>query len=246
MSTLKARQFAFAAHLRNADAAPPPGIEARRLAVYRELFFNTLESLLASNFPVIKKTLGQEAWLQKVRDFHREYRAQTPLFTRIGCEFIDFLQQQPQDPAAPWLAELAHYEWMELKAEIDDSPVPPHDANGDLLLGIPQLSPQVWPLAYQWPVEKIGPSFRPTHTPEQPTLLLVYRDAQLQVRFSSLAPLAYRLLQLLAGNHELSGHALLQQLAREAGQAHNPDFFEQARQMLAALKQQSLLLGTRI
>lgn len=245
MNTLKARQFAFAAHLRDASAAPPPGIEARRMAVYRELFFNSIENLLASNFPVIKKTLGEAAWLQKVQAFHRHYRAQTPLFTRIGCEFIDFLQQQPQDPATPWLAELAHYEWMELKAEIDDSPIPPHDAEGDLLQGIPLLSPQVWPLAYQWPVEKISPSFKPTAAPESPSLLLVYRDAQMQVRFSSLAPLAYRLLQLLAENHEQTGHALLQQLADEAGQEQASAFFAQAMQMLASLKNQGLLLGTR-
>ena len=168
MSDIKARQFAFATHMRDASAPPPPGIEPRRMAVYRELFGNTIESLLASNFPVIKKTLGQAAWIQKVQQFHREYRAQTPLFTRIGCEFIDFLQQQPQDPALPWLAELAHYEWMELKAQIDDTPVPPHDADGDILQGIPLLAPQVWPLAYQWPVEKIGPSFKPVTPPAQP------------------------------------------------------------------------------
>ncbi|PJK14848.1 DUF2063 domain-containing protein [Lysobacteraceae bacterium NML07-0707] len=245
MSTLKARQFAFAAHLRDETAAPPPGIEARRLAVYRELFFNTIENLLASNFPVIKKTLGQTAWRQKVEDFHRQYRAQTPLFTRIGCEFIDFLQQQPQDPAAPWLAELAHYEWMELKAQIDDSPVPPHDSDADLLQGIPLLAPQVWPLAYQWPVEKIGPAFKPTGVPAQPSLLLVYRDADMQVRFSSLAPLAYRLLQLLQENRSQTGQDLLQQLANEADQANNPVFFTQAQQMLTSLKAQGLLLGTQ-
>ncbi|PJK08173.1 DUF2063 domain-containing protein [Lysobacteraceae bacterium NML120232] len=245
MSRLKARQFAFAAHLRDAQAPAPDGIEARRMAVYRELFGNTLESLLASNFPVIKKTLGPDAWMEKVRAFHREYRAQTPLFTRIGCEFIDFLQQNPQDPTAPWLAELAHYEWMELKAQIDDSPIPPHDADGDLLQGIPLLAPQVWPLAYQWPVEKIGPAFKPVTLPEQPSLLLVYRDEQMQVRFSALAPLAYRLLQLLQENHTQTGNTLLQQLADEAGQPSNPAFLTEATQMLAALKTQGLLLGTR-
>ena len=245
MSTLKARQFAFAAHLRDETAPPPPGIEARRLAVYRELFFNTIENLLASNFPVIKKTLGQTDWLQKVGKFHRQYRAQTPLFTRIGCEFIDFLQQQPQDPAAPWLAELAHYEWMELKAQIDDTPVPAHDCDGDLLQGLPLLSPQVWPLAYQWPVEKISPVFKPTQAPAQPSLLLVYRDTDMQVRFSSLAPLAYRLLQLLQENQGQTGQRLLQQLASEAAQTDSPVFLAQAQQMLASLKAQGLLLGTR-
>jgi len=39
------KQYAFAAHLRDPDNVPAPeGIEERRMAVYRELFFNNLFS----------------------------------------------------------------------------------------------------------------------------------------------------------------------------------------------------------
>ncbi|MDH4254937.1 MAG: DNA-binding domain-containing protein, partial [Gammaproteobacteria bacterium] len=47
------RQYEFAAHIRDPDANPPPaGIEDRRMAIYRELFYNNLLSLLGSTFPV--------------------------------------------------------------------------------------------------------------------------------------------------------------------------------------------------
>ena len=47
MSELRRQQLAFAAHLRDPQAhPPPPGIEPRRLAVYRELFFNGIAGLL--------------------------------------------------------------------------------------------------------------------------------------------------------------------------------------------------------
>src|SRR5690606_5861953 len=67
---LFAQQTAFAAHLRDPDgAAAPEGIEDRRLGVYRELFFNNVEGLLAGNFPVIRELLGPERWRQLARDF---------------------------------------------------------------------------------------------------------------------------------------------------------------------------------
>src|SRR6187401_1863361 len=56
---LHATQFAFAAHLRDPARHPAPDdIEDRRMAIYRDLVFNGLEALLASNFPVIRGTLG--------------------------------------------------------------------------------------------------------------------------------------------------------------------------------------------
>ena len=47
MADFRQRQAAFAAHLRDPEAHPaPPGIEPRRMAVYRELFFNNIAGLL--------------------------------------------------------------------------------------------------------------------------------------------------------------------------------------------------------
>ena len=50
------KQYAFAAHIRDPDNNPPPdGVEDRRMAIYRELFFNNLHNLIGNTFPVIKK-----------------------------------------------------------------------------------------------------------------------------------------------------------------------------------------------
>ena len=73
------RQFAFAAHIRDPDAVPaPPGIEDRRMAIYRELFFNNLAKLLGSTFPVLRKLHAPEQWRRLVRAFMRQHRAHTP------------------------------------------------------------------------------------------------------------------------------------------------------------------------
>ena len=242
---LREQQFAFAAHLRDPAAhPPPPGIEERRLAIYRDLFFNNIENLLAGNFPVIRKTLDDAAWRNLVRGFYSQHRSRTPLFAEIGREFIRFLEtragQDAGDP--PWLAELAHYEWVELALQVSDEPRPAHDAQGDLLEGIPVPSPQAWALAYRWPVPRIGPDYQPATPPDSPTLLLVRRDDAGDVRFAEISPLVYRLLQLLDAG-DTSGRQALQMLAIEAGVADTPDFIGQGAAMLQRMHDEGTLLG---
>jgi hypothetical protein len=49
------KQFAFAAHIRDPEHNPAPGgVEDRRMAIYRELFFNNLHNLIGTTFPVIR------------------------------------------------------------------------------------------------------------------------------------------------------------------------------------------------
>ncbi len=253
--TLRRQQFAFAAHLRDPVANPAPtGIEDRRLAIYRDLFFNNVEGLLAGNFPVIRKTLGDDAWRTLVRAFYAQHRSRTPLFAEIGREFIRFLEARAEQDAGdpPWLAELAHYEWVELALQISDEPHPDCDAHGDLgsnpgqalLAGIPVLSPQAWALAYRWPVPRIGPDFQPDAPPDAPTVLLVRRDAQGEVRFAEISPLVFRLLEIL-GTGTVTGRQSLEMLAAEADTADPPGFIEQGAAMLQRMHEEGTILGIR-
>lgn len=246
-STLRDQQFAFARHLRDPERyPPPPQIEDRRLAIYRELFFNNIEGLLSGNFPVIRKTLGDHSWRTLVRQFYAQHRSQTPLFAEIAREFIRYLEARAsagtEDPA--WLPELAHYEWVELALQISDEPTPPHNPDGPLLEGIPVLSATVWALAYRWPVHRIGPDYQPESAPDSPTLVLVRRDRDHQVRFAEISPLVYRLIEIL-GSGEPTGHEALQTLAAEAGVDDLPGFLEQGTAMLERLHEEGTLLGTR-
>jgi hypothetical protein len=246
MAELREQQFALASHVRDPSRnAPLPGLEERRIAIYRDLFYNSIESLLAGNFPVIRKTLGDSRWHALVRAFYAGHRCRTPLFTEIGREFIQFLELRPQGEHPPWLHELAHYEWVELALQIADDELPPHDPEGDLIAGKPVPSPLAWALAYCWPVSRIGPGFQPEVPPDAPTLLLVRRDAAGDVHFSELSPLVYRLLQLLDDDATTSGHAALQALAAEAGATDIAGFANDGVAMLQRLHGEGVLLGTR-
>ncbi|KAF1696115.1 DNA-binding domain-containing protein [Pseudoxanthomonas koreensis] len=235
---------AFAAPLRDPQGHPaPPGIEPRRMAVYRELFFNNITGLLGGNFPVIRRTLGEDAWRALVRRFYAGHAARTPLFPELAREFIRFLEACGDDAGPPWLLELAHYEWIELAVQVDDSPLPAHDPGGDLLEGVPVVSPWIRALAYRWPVHTIGPQHRPDEAPATPTLLLVRRDHDGQARFAAISPLVYRLLELL-GEGGRSGRAHLAALAEEAGVPADTGFIDQGAAMLERMRGEATLLGT--
>lgn len=225
-----ARQLAqLPAHIRDGANPPPPGIETRRMAVYRELFFNNLESLLAGNFPVLKRILGEQAWTSLIADFLREHRASTPLFPEIAREMLRYLESR-DDPE--WWLELAHYEWVELALDIAEAHHEQSNLDDTELPSHVHLSPLAWPLAYRWPVHRLSPDFLPDAAPDTPTLLLVRRDIAHRVRFSELTPLSFRLLQRIAEHEHESIDTQLSALAVEAGIDEADAFLDEGRRMI--------------
>ncbi|WJN61647.1 putative DNA-binding domain-containing protein [Pseudomonas sp. SO81] len=235
----------MARHVRDPQRhAPPPGIEARRLAVYRQLFFGNLESLLAGAFPVARASLGSARWQALVQAFYADYRCRTPLFTELAGEFVDYLEAGEAPDVPEWLAELAHYERVESVLLLSAADEPANEPHGDLLDGVPVLSPLAWPLAYRWPVAEIGPGHLPQQAPAQPTLILAQRRADQRVHFSRLAPLAHALLLSLQ-THDVSGREHLALLAEAIGVAPE-EIVPAGLALLQSLRAQGVVLGTRI
>ena len=240
-------QRRFAAHLRDPDnVPPPPGIEPRRLDVYRELFFNNVTSLLGGTFPVCRDILGEAGWRGLVRRFYAGHRAHTPYFLELPSEFVQWLGEVAvPDPALPpFLAELAHYEWVELALSVSDAEpdLSGVDPAGDLLAGRPVVSPLAWPLAYRWPVHRLSPSYRPETPGELPTFLVVYRDAGGEVRFLESDAATARLLELLDADAGATGYASLERVAAELGAAGAA---ARGVELLEELRARGILLGTR-
>lgn len=255
LANLRAQQLAFAHHVRDPGTNPPPGIEERRLRVYRSLFLDSMGGLLAGNFPVIRRTLPDAAWQGLVREFYAGHRCTTPLFTEVGGEFVEWLATRDPPAGPPWLPELAHYEWIELALQVSDAETAApcgsrhageafreglrrHGGSHDL-----RLSPLARPLAYAWPVHRIGPDWQPLEPPATPTLLLVRRDAAGDVGFSELSPLVFRLLQLLETSEPpWTAERLLATLAGEAGERGNAAFLEAGNAMLERLLDEGTVL----
>ncbi|QTT89302.1 HvfC family RiPP maturation protein [Pseudomonas chlororaphis] len=219
---LDAQQQALTAYLRDPEhRAPPAGMDRARVEIYRELVFDNLLSLLGNTFPVLRSILGEADWRRLLRVFLREHRCATPKFGEIAGEFVAWMASAPaalQDAGWPaFMLELSHYEWIEMALQqAEAEPLPASDP--ERLLTQPlRLSPLAWPLAYAWPVQRLGPAWRPAEPGAAPTLLLIRRDGDYRVHFSELSPLAWRLLQRIEAFPLLSGRDQLQGLALEAG-----------------------------
>jgi uncharacterized protein len=244
-------QYAFAAHLRDPARNPaPPDVEDRRMKIYRELFYNNVEGFIAGAFPVLRRLYEDAAWHRMIRDYFSRHRAHTPFFHRIAEEFLHYLQDerapQPEDP--PFLLELAHYEWVELALAVSEAEPDPAgvDPAGDLLDGVPVLSPLAWNLAYRYPVHRIAPEFRPAEPGAQPTCIVVYRDRRDTVGFLEINTVTARLLQLLEQSPGRSGREQLQAVAAELKHPRPETVIESGRELLEGLRRRDIILGTRL
>jgi uncharacterized protein len=216
-STLRDSQLLMARYLRDPDQAPAPaGVEERRLAIYRSLIYNNIESFISGGFPVLRSLYEDADWHALVRSFIDGHRCHTPYFLEISQEFIHFLlhEHSRRDCDPPFMAELAHYEWAELALDVSEEELPETLPTDDVMGAIPTLSPLAWLLSYQFPVHRIGPGYRP-EAAREPIYLVVYRNRQDRVQFMELNAATARLLELTRGNTAATSGDLLEALAAE-------------------------------
>jgi hypothetical protein len=217
--SLRDSQLKMARFLRNPESEPAPGgIEPRRLQIYQDLVYNNIEGFISGGFPVLRTLYADEAWHELVRNFIDGHRCHTPYFLEISQEFLNFLMEdyELRDCDPPFLAELAHYEWVELALDVSPEEIDSDslDANADPLESVPMLSPLAWVLSYHYRVHQIGVAYQPRE-PGDPTFLAVYRNRSDSVKFMELNAATARLLELVRENSSSTGRELLSILAEE-------------------------------
>ncbi|MBT8136732.1 MAG: putative DNA-binding domain-containing protein [Gammaproteobacteria bacterium] len=242
-------QYEFAAHIRDPQGNPAPaGIEDRRLAIYRELFYNNVQSLLAGTFPILRKVLSDSHWHRLLRKYFAKHQSHTPLFLEMPQEFITYLQEEHElaDDEPAFMLELAHYEWSELAVAILE--VEPDmeavDPRGDLIEGVPVISPTSWSLAYTYPVHRISPDFMPDEPGEDATFLVVYRDQGDKIGFLEINAVTARLIELIERQEARTGCELLSQIAGEIGHEDATAIIDAGRDILERLHRHDVILGT--
>lgn len=245
------RQYALAAHIRDPEHRPAPeGVEDRRIAIYRELFFNNLRNLLATFFPVLRKLHDDAHWAHFIREFMRRHQSKTPYFLELPEEFLAFLQNeyQPRVDDFPFLLELAHYEYVELALSVSNETnnMDGVDPDGDLLAGIPVKSVLAWVYAYQYPVHRISKNFLPQEPESEPVYLAVYRTENDDVGFLELNPITASLLNAIDENESgKSGERLLQEIAASINYLDVDAFIKHGAAALNELRGLEILTGTR-
>ncbi|MGH8446481.1 MAG: HvfC family RiPP maturation protein, partial [Solimonas sp.] len=203
--------------LRDAAAAPPSGMPAGRLTLYRRLIDENLERGLARAFPVLRRVLGESGWRDCRTAFFARHRCRTPQFRWLGDEFLAFVEADGGSGLPPFAAALAHYEWMEARLAAAPDEVPDDDAGADPLAGVPQCSSLAWLFAYDWPVHRIGAGTIPAAPLAVPVFLLLNRDRDDAVHFLEVDALGAVLIDSLRQSPQRSGRQHLSSLARRHG-----------------------------
>jgi hypothetical protein len=244
------RQYEIAAHIRDPDNRPAPqDVEDRRMAIYRDLFYNNVEGFIANTFPVLRSLLDDTAWHALVREYFSSHRAQTPYFLEIPREFLAWLESErtPREDDLPFLQELAHYEWVELALSISEENVDPDgiDRDGDLLEAVPLLSPLAWHFTYAYPVHRIAPGNIPDAPGEQTTCLVIHRDRKHEVGFLEINPVTKRLLELVGAANGQTGRQVLEQIAAEMNHPDPAVVIEGGTGILGQLHEKDIIPGTR-
>lgn len=243
-------QYAFAKHIRDPENNPPPtDAEDRRMAIYRELFFNNLRNLISQTFPVLRKLHSKEKWESFIRQFMVSHQASTPYFLEIPQEFLKFLQEEyvAADDDFPFLVELAHYEWVELALSVSDevNETENVDPEGDLLAGIPVKSRLAWMFAYQYPVHRISAEYTPAEPGDQPTFLAVCRKSSEDMDFMELNPVTARLLEMIDANETATGRELLDALAKEINFPDAEKLVEHGLDAMQKMRDAEILIGVK-
>lgn len=209
-------QDEFTQHIRQAEFASVGDIEDRRLNIYRELFYNNLESFISGTFPVLKECVSSDIWHAAVRRFFIEHRCESPYFLEISEEYLQYLAADSENSLnfPKYAYSLAHWEWMELFAdaytELEENELTPVNLDEDIVTTVECA----WLQAYEYAVHKIEPD---NDVVQEPTFLLIYRDASQTVGFVELNPLSYLLFEALQNNSRLTIQSVVQEIAT----AHN-------------------------
>lgn len=234
-------QLAFTAHIRDPKTHPKPKkVADSGMAIYREIVFNNLVNAVSSCFPVCQNVLGKRKWLQLCRTFFANHQSTTPFFREIPAEFVRYIKTDIS--LAPYIAQLAHYEWIELKlgceelrADIDLS------QHADLQNEIPVMAPVHALLEYDYPVQLISKNNKPKA--ELKTYLLVYRTRDFKIKFIELNPIAFLLLSKLE-TMAPTGQQTLEMIAREIDHLDTNAIVRFGLEVLEDLAGQQAIIGS--
>lgn len=224
-SQLQAFQADFGDYLRSQMHEDGNSIPKRVGQLYQELIFNNLKGFINQCFPVCQTIMTPKQWQALSLYFFQNANLHSPYFTEVNKHFVDFMytlsDTQKQALSVPdYMADLAHYEWVELNLDIQ-----PNNPKNTALFANYALNQNMQNLHYQWAVHQIDNTNPPTEPAD--TFLLVYRTPTHSVEFMETNALTHLLIEYMtqtATQAENTNHA----------NSNNEPLFNDGRALLTA------------
>lgn len=226
------------------------GVPSRVGRVYQELVFNNVMGFLNQCFPICKSILGED-WQRLGRCFFERYPTHSPYFSEIPMQFVDFLAKfDTPDAQSDWhrpkqedykllvpdyLAELAHYEWLELYVDTLPNLQPKQVMTGVC------LNPTLQNCYYRYAVHEIDTDGQATLAD---TFLAVLRYDD-EVGFVALNAMTHFLLEFMKNSERVfdDQDKLLRAFAASIGYDDVEGLLGFGDELFLMLKSQFILLG---
>jgi hypothetical protein len=238
-------QRQFLAHLRNPEQQPlPTGFDQQGSALYVDLLYNKFNDSLTTCFPVTYAILGETAWQELLNDFIAGHRCLSPYYRQIPDEFVQYLQNERQvTDDLPFLAELVHFEWIEMALSIAETEPVVTEILSDAQLMEAELvfTPVIRLLHYIWPVQQINRAYQPDEPPAVATHILGFRDAADQVQFIAFNPATASLVLQL--QNQFTAKQALQELGKDFTPLELSNLMLFGKDILADLYRQGAIIG---
>ncbi len=116
-------QADFADALRHPARAAPHGLKVwngadptARFNVYRNNVIVSLTNALADTYPVVCELVGEAFFRAMVREYVQEHLPKSPVMSRYGGGFADWLAAFPPVARLSYLPDIARLEWARLRA----------------------------------------------------------------------------------------------------------------------------------
>lgn len=184
----------FSHGVRQGEISSDSGLNAEKTELYHSLVLGNLQEVVEPCFPILRSIVCQNVWHELLFDFFQTTKLETPIFHQLPYEFVKYLQNINSE-TYPFMAELAHYEWVELELELAESVQSACNINEKEVLNTPwQLASCARLLAYDYNVHDIGEHYQPVE--KVPTYLAVYQHSG-KVNFMILNQPCFQLLECI-------------------------------------------------
>lgn len=234
-------------YCRDGELVELPGSRADRLPQYRRLVFNVVKGILDQAYPISRKVLGSDTWLELVTRFFKEHKCQEPEVWRMPQELVEYVEKSgyATNLEKPWLTELLYFEWLEIEV---------HGMEDESLPNTESLAGHNWqqnPLAVN-PYHRLIHLTYPVHKEAAQDYdarkgnyyVLIYRDLdEMAVHFMELSPFAAIFLEFLK-KESISFQDALANALHTFNRELSPELEEQASTFVQQWHEKQVILGS--
>lgn len=237
-------QSQLAGYCRSGKLTVINGVDPNRLPHYRRLIFNVLNSTLERAYPIFRRIVGDDEWMQVVNDFQINHDTKEARIWMLPFEFYDFCKTHNYVKKfnRPYLNDLLYFEWIEIEIHtMPDKIIPESKEIGDLLDDLLIINPEYKLINLNYPVhntqddqliEKQGNYF-----------ILVYREQRnLDVRFFEFSAFFAFVFELIT-NKQLTGRKALIEASVQFGLEDENNVIQNGIVFLNDLLIQGIILG---